>query len=569
MKARKQESEQGEGMTSDRGFGRRDFMRRGAVVTTAAGAGTIAGGTLMAQAVSGGFSGAGLAQLEPLSQAVDTSSIASIRLMATDGHFSFPGRRSTGALVFGFGFRAVDDARLRITDTGHPDYPGGELDANPGDLISKYKGKVHHTAPTIVAIEGEEMAIVVTNLGLLGRPDLDDAHSLHWHGFRNATAVFDGVPETSISVPSGRDLPYFFDLKTADQLGQAKGSAGTYMYHCHFEDTEHVQMGMTGVVFVEPRDMWFRPDGTTPWYATGNATDMLQPDYDDVVGSPTRTAFPQARRKVAYNDNPAGIDTSFDREFAFLLNEIDTTPHDNLEGVQEFVWSDYDPNYWTINGRSYPDTVIPQIVPQQSAAAYQDWLQMPVSPAAGDEAAEAEMLYQHNSSLIQCQEGDRVLLRMANLGYEIHSMDLVGIDMEVVAHDASLLMGRDGTTDLTYTTQRVQIGPGEGRDIIFTAPAYVDGSANDDDLALRGGYTRRFNRYLLKSRNHDRQSNDGTLFGDGVSYAGADDTYGGMVTELWVYPNDTNAGLLTQDPLPTQYIVNETFPTLVVPNDHV
>ena len=66
--------------------------------------------------------------------------------------------------------------------------------------------------------------------------DLTDGHTLHWHGFRNAIPFYDGVPEMSVSIPIGRDLTYFYQPK----------DPGTYMYHCHFEDVEHVQMGMTG-----------------------------------------------------------------------------------------------------------------------------------------------------------------------------------------------------------------------------------------------------------------------------------------------------------------------------------
>ena len=33
----------------------------------------------------------------------------------------------------------------------------------------------------------------------------------------------------------------------------SRTTPGTYMYHCHFEDVEHVQMGMTGMVFVRPK----------------------------------------------------------------------------------------------------------------------------------------------------------------------------------------------------------------------------------------------------------------------------------------------------------------------------
>ena len=585
-------------MTSEKRsrFGRRDFLRRGALFGAAAGTGTVAGGALVANAVSSA-PGGGLAQLEPLSGAIDYTTIAGVRIMATDGHFSYPGRRHAGPdqpPIFGFGFRAVDDLRL----VGSPALPGngttGELNANVGDLISKYKGKVLQTSPTIAAIEGEDLAIVLTNLGLIVRPDLDDAHSLHWHGFRNATAVFDGVPETSISVPSGRDLPYFFDPKLATQKGQNKGSAGTYMYHCHFEDTEHVQMGMIGVIFIEPRDMWFEPNGTTP-----KPRDKIAYNRHSVVNDGAPTLLP----------GPMQAKLEFDREFALCAAEIDTAPHDNLEAVQEFVWSDYKPNYWTINGRSYPDTVIPQITPRETVeiavAANNDadplndhWpYAEPVdmlgdaAAFASDEEKEWEMKWQHNSSLVQCMEGERVLLRLVNLGFEIHSLELVGAEMEVIAHDASLLVGADGQSDLTYKTRRIEIGPGEARDVMVTAPDFDINAIENDPFGGRAGVNpdgtprtqanfRVFNRYILKSRNNHRNTNNGATSTDAVDYAGVADTYGGMVTELWVYPDPTrpryqpggtheSAAAAASPALPEQMTANETYPTLVVPAGHV
>jgi len=515
-------------------IGRRDFLRRGAIASVVTGAGLAAGRSLMSTAGAAGGAGLPSAALFPPSNAVDYPSIASVRLMTTDGHLSFPGRRHSTKPVYAFGFRAIDDSRL-VAD-------GGELNANPGDLMEKYRGHVMHTSPTIIAMEGVEMAIVVTNLGFKFRPDLADSHTLHWHGFRNATAIFDGVPELSAAVPPGRDLPYFFDPKLPGSVGQPKGSAGGYMYHCHFEDVEHVQMGMSGVVFIEPRDMWYFPDGTAR----------------------------AVRNKVAYNPTAAGIDTSFDREFALLANEIDYRPHDNLETLQLFTWSDYAPQYRTFNGRAYPDTVVPQITPAEQVASYQEPLQMPAVPTTPDEVAEAEMLWQQNSSLVQAREGDRVLIRLSNLGYEIHSIELIGVnDMRVIANDASLLVGKDGTNDLTYLSRRMEIGPGESREAIFTAPAYVEANAEIDPLATRLGKQRKFCRYLIKSRNVHRLNNNGQVYPDGPSYAGAKGTYGGMVTELWVYPTLADAPGLSQDGLPDQITVNETFPTLVVPAGQV
>ena len=84
--------------------------------------------------------------------------------------------------------------------------------------------------------------------------------------------------------------------------------------------------------------------------------------------------------------------------------------------------------------------------------------------------AAGRLQYQPISSLITLQPGERVLLRLSNLGYQNHAMTVDNIDLQIIAKDASLLKGRDGTTNY-LTTNTVDVGPGESRDVIFTAPA--------------------------------------------------------------------------------------------------
>ena len=83
--------------------------------------------------------------------------------------------------------------------------------------------------------------------------------------------------------------------------------------------------------------------------------------------------------------------------------------------------------------------------------------------------AAGRLQYQPISSLVTCNAGDRVLLRLSNLGYQNHAMTVDNIDLQIVAKDASLLKGRDGTTNY-ITTNTVDVGPGESRDVIFVAP---------------------------------------------------------------------------------------------------
>jgi FtsP/CotA-like multicopper oxidase with cupredoxin domain len=301
------------------------------------------------------------------------------------------------------------------------------------------RGKAQISAPMLDFDEEDDVTITLTNLGLLQRPDLFDGHTLHWHGFVNAIPLFDGVPELSLAVPVGRDLSYFY----------RPHDAGTYMYHCHFEDVEHVQMGMTGMVFVRPKQ---------------NRT----PVNGDPAGS-----------KYAYNDGDGS--TRYDREFAFLNTELWSAAHYRDAHIQVSDWTDYDPSFWLLNGRAYPDTIVPNGNPSSTAAG--------------------RLQYQPISSLVRCNSGDRVLLRMSNLGYQNHAMTVDNIDLQIVAKDASRLVGRDGTTNY-ITTNTVDVGPGESRDVIFVAPAPGE--------------------YLLYDRKYSFLNNGG---GPG---------YGGMMTKILV-----------------------------------
>src|SRR5690349_5874703 len=337
-----------------------------------------------------------------------------------------------------------------LAPTGFDTYVFGFRDVTglSATQVAAQRGHAQISAPMLSFDEEDDITITLSNLGLLQRPDLFDGHTLHWHGFVNAIPLFDGVPELSLAVPIGRDLTYFY----------RPHDAGTYMYHCHFEDVEHVQMGMTGMVFVRPAQ------NRTPLHAG---------------------------ERYAYNDGDGS--TAYDREFAFMITELWSAAHYRDAHIQVNDWTDYDPSFWLLNGRAYPDTTAPN--------------GDPLSTAAG------RLQYQPISSLIRCNAGDRVLLRMSNLGYQNHELTVDNIDLTVIAKDASLLKGRDGTTNY-LTTNAVEVGPGESRDAIFVAPGPGE--------------------YLLYDRKYSYLDNGG---GAG---------YGGMMTKIVVgapgtYPAQTAA----------------------------
>ena len=127
-----------------------------------------------------------------------------------------------------------------------------------------------------------EFYLTLTNVGMLIRPDLFDPHTVHFHGFPNASAVFDGVPDASVSINMGASLTYYYNLV----------EPGTFMYHCHVEATEHMQMGMLGNLYVRP--IQNRLPDLTPLGSTSTAIPITTPSSaldDPLVGD-----------KYVYND---------------------------------------------------------------------------------------------------------------------------------------------------------------------------------------------------------------------------------------------------------------------------
>lgn len=366
-------------------------------------------------------------------------------LIGSDGWISIP----TGTLTNNLGLIVAPDT---LAPAGKSTYIFGfrdvtELDGGPtvktsatttNPLILGQKNKVQHSAPQMFFDENDAIQMTLTNLGLGQRPDLTDPHTIHWHGFRNALPIFDGVPEMSISVPIGRDFPFYYHPT----------DPGTYMYHCHNEDVEHVQMGMSGIVFVRPAQN-----------KTGNGAGAPIARYNG--GAAT------APLGYTYNDGVAVSDprsTAYDREFGIFLSDFWAESHYDDAHIQVADWSDFHADFYLMNGRSYPDTLAPN-------GGGTDL-------ATGDLIAPSgrpDLQHQPLSSLIQCNAGDKVLLRIVNLGYTQPAMKLAGIAMHVIGKDATLLRGlgtgglRNGA-DTSYLTDTVYLGAGESYEAIFTAP---------------------------------------------------------------------------------------------------
>ncbi len=302
--------------------------------------------------------------------------------------------------------------------------------------VAAQKGHTQICAPIFYSTVGEEIWVTLTNLGLQLRPDLVDGHTLHWHGFRNAIPFYDGVPESSIAVAIGHDFTYVYRPQ----------DAGTYMYHCHFEDVEHVTMGMHGIVFVKP-------------------------DPGDRVG-----LVDGQQKAYGTADGDANGETKYDREYAIMLSEIDTRAHFGDAHIQATDWTDFHADFWTMNGRSYPDTLEPNGVRDefgqlraQSDGGFDssgNAILTTIDEGADPTSNESRLFSNPLSSLVQAAEGERILIRFANLGFLDHTIVFPGLEVDVLGRDSRYVPH----SAQRLATDSIQIGPGESRDVFFTAP---------------------------------------------------------------------------------------------------
>jgi FtsP/CotA-like multicopper oxidase with cupredoxin domain len=452
---------------------RRDVLKAGGLTAAALGIGAAAGGPRLLDAL-GRPARALAADPEP-----------NLKLVGTDGWISLPATPSIFSKSLG-----VTTHPDPYAPDGRSDYIFGFANATGMNDVDQFrlKNKAQHNAPLFWAKEGEVFRVQLTNVGLAQRPDLFDEHTVHWHGFKNVIPFFDGEPTGSISIPQGQTFTYVY--KSHDP--------GTYMYHCHVEDTEHVHMGMTGIVFVRPSQ-----DGN----ATLRNLGLARPTPND-----------QAFRGFAYNDGDGS--TGFDREYALFLSEVWCDSHWADAHIQLPEWSDYRADFSLLNGRVYPETVLPN-----GSIAHDDTFivardgndDLLTPPVVGGENLGNQPL----SALITANAGERVLLRFANLGFMEAAMTVAGIKLRVVGRDATLMRGRTnfGTS---YETNTLSFGAGESFDAIFEAPAYVGPGEYDT--------------YVLYNRAYDRADN---LVGTG----------GGQRTEIRIYP----AGTLPTQAYPNQH----------------
>jgi len=145
-------------------------------------------------------------------------------------------------------------------------------------------------APLMAIDEDDEFFLTLTNVGMIMRPDLFEQHTVHFHGYPNASAFYDGVPDASVAINIGGSFTYYY----------LAPDAGTYFWHCHITPPEHLQMGMVGQLYVRPRQNRVPANHhalcRAPATAIGSAHEMRFHRYS-VQQSPASSEYPRHRRR--------------------------------------------------------------------------------------------------------------------------------------------------------------------------------------------------------------------------------------------------------------------------------
>jgi hypothetical protein len=395
--------------------------------------------------------------------------------------------------------------------------------------------------PLMAFDEDDEFFLDLTNVGMIMRPDLFEQHTVHFHGYPNASSFYDGVPDASLAINIGGTFTYYY----------LAPDAGTYFWHCHITPPEHLQMGMVGQLFVRPRqnrvpvgnNLWASlAGGATPPITNANSdgqqgdlrtacnpglpasASQAGPDILCSVPIPPQNSFAQGADaagnpfKYIYNDGDGS--TRYDIDVPIQIHGFDPNFHFVGMTFNPEGFSDMKDKYFLLNGRSYPDTVgvaggpadvlgdlggttNPDPTTHAISTADTDTLSRPSQPmhtlitlsASGGPAGVCG----------QTVCGQRAALRIADLDVqEYQTLSSIGIPMLMVGFNAKILRDQAGN-NLYIKTNSITLGGGESLDVILDSTGITPGT------------------YFLYTPQLDHLSNDA-------------ENFGGLMTEVVVTP---------------------------------
>jgi hypothetical protein len=374
-------------------------------------------------------------------------------------------------------------------------------------------------APLAAFDEDDEFFLTLSNVGMIMRPDLFEQHTVHFHGYPNASSFYDGVPDASIAINIGASFTYYY----------LAPDAGTYFWHCHITPPEHLQMGMVGQLYVRPRQNRV-PAGQSLYtslgyqnglgLATGTAADprtvcnpandilcsatmpatsntTIRANTGSLCFNPTSTGS-NVTPNYVYNDGDGS--SCYDVTYPIQMHGFDPNFHFVGMTFNPEMFVDMKDKYFLLNGRSYPDTV-----------------------ATGPQAtisSDAQLHYsQPLPAIINIPAGGKASLRLVNLSVaEYFTLQSVGVPMHEVGFNAKLLRDQDGNNTEFYTNS-ITLGGGESLDVIL--------DASDDGCSAYLGTGCAVKLYPAGSTFYVYSSNLDYLSNDA-------ENFGGMMTEVHI-----------------------------------
>ncbi len=247
-------------------------------------------------------------------------------------------------------------------------------------------GSMQVPGPTLIVNQGDTITINLTN-------QLAEPVSIVFPGQTGITAT-GGTPGllTREAAPLGGTVQYQF----------MASNPGTYTYYSGTRPEVQVEMGLVGAIIVRPS-----------------------------IGT-----------SYAYNNGQ----TRFNREFLFLLSEIDPVIHQQIGLGQPVDTTTFFPVYWLINGRAAPDTM---------SAAFSSLF--PNQPY---------------NCVPRMHPGETVLIRMIGGGRDLHPLHTHGNNHTVIARDGRLLTSSpslpNAAPDLGESAFTSTVAPGQTIDALFT-----------------------------------------------------------------------------------------------------
>jgi FtsP/CotA-like multicopper oxidase with cupredoxin domain len=356
-----------------------------------------------------------------------------------------------------------------------PNLPASGLDGHvdPRQIIDIGVMNGNIPAPLMAIDEDDEYFLTLTNVGMIMRPDLFEQHTVHFHGYPNASSLYDGVPDASVAINIGGSFTYYY----------LAPDAGTYFWHCHITPPEHLQMGMVGQLYVRPRQN--RVPAATTLYSSLAAQQLdlrtaCNSAADILCSNPLPAVQTAATGggQFAYNDGDGT--TAYDVEYPLQIHGFDPNFHFVGMTFNPEMFADMKDKYFLLNGRSYPDTVNP-------------------SPQLTQSSDGRAHYSQPLPSIINIPAGGKALLRISDLDVsEYQTLASLGIPMHVIGFNAKLLRDQAGN-NMYYDTNSITLAGGESLDVILDASnkaLYPSGSV-----------------FYLYTPNLDHLSNDAENFG--------------------------------------------------------